>query len=126
MDISLKQVTIGEVYEGYINDGENENGVTGYDDNLNIRPKYQRNYVYKDNKRDEVVRTVLKKFPLNVFYWVDLGDAYEDEVYLVRARLCQGRQVLPVEQNLRVLRCGARWVDARDAGMELPRMRLHP
>ena len=48
------------------------------------------------------------------------------QVHLVRARLRQGRQVLPVEQDLRVLRCGVRWVDARDAGMEMPRMRLRP
>lgn len=78
MKIEQMQVTIGQVYEGYINEGETENGVIGFDDDLNIRPKYQRNYVYKDAKRDEVVRTVLKRFPLSVFYWVDLGEAYDD------------------------------------------------
>jgi hypothetical protein len=78
MKIDLMNVTIGEVCDGYFNDAEQEQGVGGYGGQLNIRPKYQRNFVYKDEKRDEVVRTVLKGLPLNVFYWVDLGEDRED------------------------------------------------
>ena len=78
MKIELMNVTVGEVYEGYFNDAENEMGVTGYNDQLNIRPKYQRNYIYKDQKRDEVIRTILKGYPLNVFYWVDLGEQADE------------------------------------------------
>lgn len=40
MQITELKVTIGEVYEGYFNDAEE--GVTGYDELLDIRPKYQR------------------------------------------------------------------------------------
>ena len=64
MKITERKVTIGEVAEGYINDAEE--GVTGYDDQLDIRPKYQREFVYKDKQRDEVIRTVMKGLPLNV------------------------------------------------------------
>ena len=78
MKVELKKITVGDVYDGYINDGEKEMGVVGYGDNLNIRPKYQRNYVYKDKQRDEVVRTILKGFPLNIFYWVDRGEEFDD------------------------------------------------
>ncbi|MCD8125032.1 MAG: DUF262 domain-containing protein [Lachnospiraceae bacterium] len=67
MDVSELKVTIGEVYEGYFND--DEEGVVGYNELLDIRPKYQREFVYKDAQRDEVIRTVLKGLPLNVIYW---------------------------------------------------------
>lgn len=67
MDVSELKIKIGEVYEGYFND--DEEGVVGYNELLDIRPKYQREFVYKDAQRDEVIRTVLKKLPLNVIYW---------------------------------------------------------
>jgi uncharacterized protein with ParB-like and HNH nuclease domain len=35
---------------------------------LNIRPKYQREFVYDDKKREAVVNSVRKDFPLNVMY----------------------------------------------------------
>ena len=43
--------------------------VVGYGGSLDIRPRYQREFVYKDAQRDEVVRTVMKGLPLNVMYW---------------------------------------------------------
>jgi len=76
MKIELKEITIREVSNGYIND--NEEGVVGYGGNLNIRPKYQREFVYKDKQRDAVIETVKKDFPLNVMYWVkNEDDTYE-------------------------------------------------
>jgi uncharacterized protein DUF262/HNH endonuclease len=76
MKIELKEITIREVSTGYIND--NEEGVVGYGGKLNIRPKYQREFVYKDKQRDSVVETVKKNFPLNVMYWVkNEDDTYE-------------------------------------------------
>lgn len=67
MQIDELKVTVGEVCEGYFNDAEE--GVVGYDERLDIRPKYQREFVYKDAQRDEVIRTVMKGLPLNVIYW---------------------------------------------------------
>lgn len=76
MKIELKEITIREVSKGYLND--NEEGVVGYDAKLNIRPKYQREFVYKDKQRDAVIETVNKNFPLNVMYWVkNEDDTYE-------------------------------------------------
>lgn len=72
MNIEERKIKIREVYEGYFND--DEEGVIGYDDRLDIRPKYQREFVYKDKQRDEVIRTVLKGLPLNVIYWCKTGD----------------------------------------------------
>ncbi len=68
MKIELKEITIKEVSNKYLND--EEEGVVGYDGKLNIRPKYQREFVYKDKQRDAVIETIRKDFPLNVMYWV--------------------------------------------------------
>ncbi|CAN5394656.1 hypothetical protein BH23CHL1_BH23CHL1_24770 [soil metagenome] len=68
MKIELHRMMIGEVLKGYLDSAEE--GVTAYNGQLNIRPKYQREFVYKDKQRDEVIRTVRNGFPLNVMYWM--------------------------------------------------------
>ena len=76
MKIELKKVTIRDVFDGYVNN--DEEGVIGYRGRLNIRPKYQREFVYKDKQRDAVIDTIKKNLPLNVMYWVKSGeDLYE-------------------------------------------------
>ena len=44
MKIELHEITIREITENYIDN--QENGVTGFNGLLNIRPKYQREFVY--------------------------------------------------------------------------------
>ena len=76
MKIELKEISIKEVTNGYLN--SDIEGVVGYDNKLNIRPKYQREFIYKDKQRDAVIDTVRKSFPLNVMYWVkNEDDTYE-------------------------------------------------
>lgn len=72
MKIQLKEITIKEVANGYKN--SDEEGVVGYGEKLNIRPKFQREFVYKDKQRDAVIETIRKNFPLNVMYWVKNED----------------------------------------------------
>lgn len=72
MEITLHETTVGEVYQGYIND--DEEGVYALDGKLSIRPKYQREFVYDDAKRNAVIDTITKGFPLNVMYWVKTDD----------------------------------------------------
>lgn len=72
MDIELREYTIGEVSSGYMEQGDE--GVTSMDGRLNIRPAYQREFVYDNDKRDAVMDTIIKGYPLNVMYWMDLGD----------------------------------------------------
>lgn len=72
MKIELKEITIREVVENY-KDSADE-GVIGYGWKLNIRPKYQREFVYKEKQRNAVVETIQKNFPLNVMYWVKNND----------------------------------------------------
>lgn len=90
MKIEERKVTVRELTENYFNDAEE--GVTGYNDQLDIRPKYQREFVYKDAQRDEVVRTVLKGLPLNVMYWVDRGEEFEDDPDEPRYEVLDGQQ----------------------------------
>lgn len=67
MKIELKEITVRELTEGY--QDHNEAGVTGYGGKLDIRPPYQREFIYKDKQRDAVIDTITKDFPLNVMYW---------------------------------------------------------
>ena len=72
MKVEPMHVTVRELAQGYTDAAEA--GVTAYGGDLDVRPPYQREFVYHDSQRDEVVRTVLKGLPLNVMYWVDRGE----------------------------------------------------
>ncbi len=76
MKIKLHEIPVRDVVNGYVDSAEN--GVVGYGGKLNIRPAFQREFVYKDKERNEVIRTIKKNFPLNVMYWVlDDNGGYE-------------------------------------------------
>lgn len=94
MKINLKPILVKEVIKNYKDSAEE--GVVGYGGKLNIRPAYQREFVYKDEQRNEVIRTVMRgypstAFPLNVMYW---AKADEDHFELIDGQqrtisLCQ-------------------------------------
>lgn len=67
MKIELKEITIRELSTGYQDNAEE--GVVGFGGRLDIRPPFQREFIYKDKQRDAVINTVIKDFPLNVMYW---------------------------------------------------------
>ena len=67
MNIELKEITIQELSDGF--EDNNEDGVVGFGGKLDIRPPYQREFIYKDKQRDAVINTITKNFPLNVMYW---------------------------------------------------------
>ena len=77
MKIDLQTVTVAELTEGYSDRGDE--GVRGYGGRLNIRPAYQREFVYKDRQREEVIHTVRRGFPLNTMYWAVTGGEGESE-----------------------------------------------
>ncbi len=72
MKIELKEITVKELTIGY--QDNDEAGVVGYGGKLDIRPPYQREFIYKDKQRDAVIDTVTKNFPLNVMYWAVRDD----------------------------------------------------
>ena len=76
MKIELKEITVREITDGYRDSAEE--GVVGYGGMLDIRPMYQREFIYDEKKRNAVIDTIRKDFPLNVMYWVVTDqDTYE-------------------------------------------------
>ena len=76
MKIELHNIKISDLVNGYKN--EDENGVVGYFGKLNIRPPYQREFIYEDAEMKAVINTVLNGFPLNIMYWCKSDDgSYE-------------------------------------------------
>lgn len=75
MTIKQISVTVGEITQGYVNN--EEQGVRGYNGLLDIRPPYQREFIYNDKEQQAVINTVLHGYPLNVMYWVKRSDDAE-------------------------------------------------
>ena len=67
MKIEPKEISIREVAENYVDDGDG--GVYGLDGELVLRPPYQREYIYQQAQRNAVIDTVMSGFPLNLMYW---------------------------------------------------------
>ena len=72
MKIELINLTIKDISAGY--EDKLEQGVSGFGGKLDIRPPYQREFVYDDKQRSAVIDTVNKGFPLNVMYWAVRDD----------------------------------------------------
>lgn len=75
MKINLYEITIRDVTNGFKDSAEN--GVIGYGGKLNIRPAFQREFVYNGKQRDDVLVSIMHDFPLNVMYWVLSSGKYE-------------------------------------------------
>ena len=72
MKIELHEITVRDLANGY--QDKDEEGVVGYGGRLDIRPPYQREFIYEDKQRDAVINTITKDFPLNVMYWAVRDD----------------------------------------------------
>lgn len=68
MKIELHKIPVRKVINGYKDSAEE--GVVAYGGKLDIRPKYQREFVYKETQRNAVIETIKNSFPLNVMYWM--------------------------------------------------------
>ena len=75
MTIKQMEVTVGEITMGYVNN--DEQGVRGYYGKLDIRPPYQREFIYNEKEQQAVITTVLNGYPLNVMYWVKRNEDAE-------------------------------------------------
>ncbi len=75
MKIEPKNISVRELFEGYKDN--QEAGVVGFSGKLNIRPPYQREFVYKDKQREAVIETIIKGFPLNTMYWAVTDEGFE-------------------------------------------------
>jgi hypothetical protein len=79
MKIELNNIKVREVFNGYKD--SDEEGVVAYGGKLDIRPKYQREFVYKPEQRNQVIKTIMRGypdgdayFPLNTMYWLKTDD----------------------------------------------------
>lgn len=68
MEVIEHKIKVREIIAGYEND-EETGRVVAFGGRLNVRPAYQREFVYKENQQKAVIRTVQQGFPLNVMYW---------------------------------------------------------
>ena len=57
MKIDLKEITIKKLTDGFVDN--DEQGVVAYGGKLDIRPPYQREFIYKDKQ----LLVALKKIP---------------------------------------------------------------
>ena len=88
MEIQLHKITIGELVKDYVDNAEA--GVKAYGGLLDVRPPYQREFVYNDKERDAVIDTVTQNFPLNVMYWSDRGDGTYEIIDAQKKRMPAG------------------------------------
>lgn len=72
MKIELNKITVRELANGY--EDKQEEGVVAYDGKLDVRPPYQREFVYGEKERNAVIETITEGFPLNVMYWAVRDD----------------------------------------------------
>jgi hypothetical protein len=72
MKTTRKTIKVSELFDGYLD--KDWDGVVGYGGKLDIRPIYQREFIYDIPNEQAVMATVLKGHPLNIMYWVQNKD----------------------------------------------------
>lgn len=72
MKITQQNIKVKDIFEGF--EDKDEDGIFAYNKKLVVRPPYQREFVYDLDQSEAVLQTVLRKFPLNVMYWVKTGE----------------------------------------------------
>ncbi len=72
MNVEKKEITIRDLVEDY--EDLQESGVFGYSGSLNIRPPYQREFIYTPDQQAAVINTVSRGFPLGILYWAHNSD----------------------------------------------------
>ena len=72
MNIEPLSLTVRELCDGYADHAEN--GVVAFHGTLDVRPKYQREFIYSEKQQQAVVNTAMHGWPLNTMYWAVRGD----------------------------------------------------
>ena len=73
MKINMMKLPVRELIKGFSEDDATSR-VIAWGGKLDVRPEYQREYVYDEKQRDAVINTILKGFPLNIMYFVERPD----------------------------------------------------
>ncbi len=72
MKIDPLSLTVRQLCDGYADYAED--GVVAYGGKLDIRPKYQREFIYSEKQQQAVINTAMHGYPLNTMYWAVRGD----------------------------------------------------
>lgn len=76
--VAQANIKVRDLVNGYIND-PTTNAVEAFNGRLNVRPAYQREFVWDHGssiggKRQEaLIDSIMKGYPINVMYWVKIG-----------------------------------------------------
>lgn len=73
MTINMIHVPVRDLIKGYYED-EKTSRVVAWDGKLDVRPEFQREFVYDTKQQEAVINTILNGFPLNIMYFVDRKD----------------------------------------------------
>lgn len=65
--ITEQKITIRDLVKDY--EDNEEEGVSGYGGKLDIRPKYQREFIYDDKEERAVINSILHQYPIGIMYW---------------------------------------------------------
>lgn len=68
-----QKLTIRDLVKGY-NEDTKTGKVVAFDGKLNVRPPYQREFIYEKEAQQAVINTVIHQYPLNVMYWAKCED----------------------------------------------------
>lgn len=73
MKITPVEIAVKDLVEKFEDNAEN--GGRAYSGKLDVRPPYQREFVYNENhQRAKVIETVFNGYPLNTMYWAKRKD----------------------------------------------------
>ena len=72
MKIEPLSLTVRQLCDGYADHAED--GVVAYGGKLDIRPKYQREFIYSEKQQQAVINTAMHGYPLNTMYRAVRGD----------------------------------------------------
>ena len=67
MKIELNKIKVKDLVSGFRE--MDEKGVKAYNGKLDIRPPYQREFIYGEKRQQAVIRSILHNYPLNSMYW---------------------------------------------------------
>lgn len=79
MNITLKPMTVRQLHAGYQDLADL--GVVAYGSKLDVRPAFQREFIYDTTRSAAVIDSMLKGYPINVMYWTKKDGDGADESY---------------------------------------------
>lgn len=74
IEVKRKNVKVKDILEGFEWFNDQEKKLVAYKGKLDIRPAFQREFIYELEDEQSVIRSILNDFPLSLMYWGDNED----------------------------------------------------